>query len=123
MKIYIIFSMYSNVQQPELHFRIRVDKEFELLELQFSFITNFINSFSFFQKSNEPKFQNLILIFDICKFSSKTFQQLDKKEFTHLGSITLKIIKQKKEGHQISTFINPVQSRLDQTKSNHLRSI
>lgn len=54
--------MYSNVQQPELHFRIRVDKEFELLELQFSFITNFINSFSFFQKSNEPKFQNLIFL-------------------------------------------------------------
>lgn len=115
--------MYSNVQQPELHFRIRVDEEFELLELQFSFITNFINSFSFFQKS---KFSTKISKFnipDICKFSSKTFQQLDKKEFTHLGSITLKIIKQKKEGHQISTFINPVQSRLDQTKSNHLRSI
>lgn len=115
--------MYSNVQQPELHFRIRVDEEFELLELQFSFITNFINSFSFFQKS---KFSTKISKFnipDICKFSSKTFQQLDKKEFTHQGSITLKIIKQKKEGHQISTFINPVQSRLDQTKSNHLRSI
>lgn len=80
--------MYSNVQQPELHFRIRVDEEFELLELQFSFITNFINYFSFFQKSNEPKFQNLIfLIFAnfLQKLSnSSTKKNLPIKDQLHL---------------------------------------
>lgn len=29
--------MYSNVQQPKLHFRIRVDEEFELLESDYKF--------------------------------------------------------------------------------------
>lgn len=128
--------VHSNVQQLvrflfELHFRriwiVGIRLQIFLLILSFPS--------EFFQKSNnKPKFRNLIFL-NICKFFFKNSPTARQKRiqsinlyiyrsFTHQLSIILKIIKRKKEKHEISKFISGISTRSNQLpKSNHPRPI